>query len=187
MKYFNGLNMGEGIAGPDAVGAATTVIYSCMGIAFVNRERRFGRLYHYPSCAVQNGNVIGTIRQMANDIAPDEIVLTPAQSDGMTGGSSRDDIEDVRDLLASLCRQVTLAPARISAELFWRIDGPVFNRTPENGPEPKAVPERFRSTMSQGARELEANIWYYGGDGEQKDVLEQGLTVTRRSSRSTIL
>ena len=75
MKYFNGLNMGEGIAGPSTIGMATTVTYSCMGIAFVNTALRFGGLYHYPAEALGNANVRGTIVQMSNDIWPDQIVL----------------------------------------------------------------------------------------------------------------
>lgn len=173
VKYYNELNMGEGVAGTDQIGASTTVLYTCMGITFVNRQKRFGGVYHYPSGSMKNGNVVDTIRQMANDIAPDEIVLTPAASDGMFGGSSRDDIEDVTDLLNFLCHKVTQAEANFCARLYWTDSGPVFNEQLENAPNPEAVPQQFRSTMSIGKREMHGNVWYYGGDGERKGVLEQ--------------
>ena len=185
MKYYNGLNMGEGVAGTDQIGAATTVIYSCMGIAFVNRQKRFGGLYHYPSGSIGNANVIGTIRQMANDIAPDEIVLTPAGAEGSVWRSSQDDIESVTEWLRFLCDNVTLAEARSSAQLHWNDTGPVFNTMLENGPNPENVPENFRTTMSQGKRELVANVWYYGGDGETKGMLEQGLPTANSSPRGS--
>jgi len=185
MKYFNGLNMGEGIAGTDEIGAATTVIYTCMGVAFVNRKRRIGGLYHYPAKALGNPNVANTIRQMASDIGPDEIVLTPAGSMGFGGmGSGEDDIEAMLDFLRTLSGKVTRADPADDAKLFWRDGEPIFNVKPGNGPKSQAVPEVFRWTMSQGKRELEANIWYYGGDGETMGVLEQGLPSTKKSVKN---
>jgi hypothetical protein len=184
MKYFNGLNMGEGIAGPSTIGMSTTVIYTCMGIAFVDRHRRFGGLYHYPAASMNNSNVTGSMRQMANDIQPDEIVLTPASSMGFGDGSRQDDIEAVTEFLQSLCGTVNRAAPAGAAQLIWRDSEPIFNRQPE-GLDPVAisVTATTRITMSTGGRELEANIWYYGGDGETPGVLQQGLKTTKQGAK----
>ncbi len=187
MKYFNGLNMGEGIAGPSTVGMATTVTYSCMGIAFVNTALRFGGLYHYPAEALGNANVRGTIVQMSNDIWPDQIVLTPAKPDTYSGngGSTKEDITAVGELLRTLCGNVTVAPAAVSSQLTWAGTAPVFN-TPPGGIDTveEEVDLKLRYTMSSGKRELEADIWYYGGDGETEGVLEQGLGKSKKKGKS---
>lgn len=189
MKYFNGLNMGEGIAGPSTIGASTTSIYSCMGIALVNTVRQFGGLYHYPSLAMSNGNVTSTIRQMINDIRPDTIHLTPASSNGFSsGGSDPRDIEDLAEFLRTHggCGLV-MEEATGSAQLVWSNGAPVFNQKPSkvgiHDAEESAPSAQTRAKMSAGKRELEAGIWYYGGDGEVPGVLEQGLTTTRASAR----
>ena len=176
MKYFNGLNMGEGVAGPSTIGAATTAIYSCMGIAFVNREALFGGLYHYPSNSMGNQHVTSTIRQMFNDLKPDEIVLTPAQDASGNGvlGSSKGDISDVRKFLEDLGGKVTIADARSLAVLTWQNDAPVFNQSPDNQTVVD-IPAKMRVIMKSTQRELEGSIWYYGGDGETDGVLDQGL------------
>ena len=186
MQYFNGLNMGEGIAGPSNIGAATTVIYSCMGIAFVNRQKSFGGLYHYPAKSLDNKNVVSTIQQMFNDLQPDEIVLTPAQSTGPGMGSDVEDIDESIKFLKALGNQshkVTRANPRSLAVLTWTQNGtPVFNEVPGDQEE-RNVDQRYRSTMSTGRRELEGNIWYYGGDGETPGVLEQGLKTTKEGAK----
>lgn len=176
MKYFNGLNMGEGVAGPSTIGAATTAIYSCMGIAFVNRKALFGGLYHYPSKCMGNLNVTSTIRQMFNDVKPDEIVLTPAQDTSGNGvfGSSKGDISDVHEFLKDLGGKVTIADAGSLAVLTWQNDAPVFNRLPDNQTVVD-IPAKMRVIMKSTQRELEASIWYYGGDGETDGVLDQDL------------
>jgi hypothetical protein len=185
LKFFNGLNMGEGIAGPSTIGAATTVIYTCMGIAFVNRKRRFGGLYHYPATSLNNLNVVFTIRQMFNDIGAEEIVLTPAKDASGTGtsGSSKDDIREVTESLGDFGVTVTVATASSLAILTWDGSTPVFNQLPGSIKE-QEVPVEFRLTMSTGKRELEGDIWYYGGDGETSGVLEQGLKSTKKSAKS---
>ncbi|MFC0204957.1 hypothetical protein [Novosphingobium soli] len=186
MKYFNGLNMGEGIVGGSDVGMRTTQIYTCMGIAFANTRTQRGGLYHYPADCLGNANVVGTIRQMLNDVAPDVVVVTPAmaQGYGQLTGSSRDDIDGVEALLKQLgAPSVTVAEPRTSAVLVWNATGPVFNEVPdETG---RAVASEIRGTMSTGRRELEAGVWYYGGDGEQGDLLDQGLPASPPSSSTS--
>lgn len=176
MKYFNGLNMGEGVAGPSTIGTATAAIYSCMGINFVNRKALFGGLYHYPSKSMGNLHVTSTIRQMFNDVKPDEIVLTPAQDASGTGtsGSSKGDITDVFEFLKDLGGKVTIADARSLAVLTWQNDAPVFNQLPESQTVVD-IPANMCVIMKSTQRELEGNIWYYGGDGETDGVLDQGL------------
>lgn len=188
MRYFQ-LNMGEGIAGPATIGAGTTVIYSCMGIAFVNRPKKFGGMYHYPAKNLSQ-NVTATIRQMVQDIQPTEISLTPASSDGNPlMGSRQDDIEAVIEYLGTLSTvKVEILKSASTANLIW-IDGvPKLNASikERRDVEPEHVNETIRSKMSSGKRELEGDVWYYGGDGETRGVLEQGLTTansTKRSSR----
>jgi hypothetical protein len=189
LKYFNGLNMGEGIAGPSTIGLATTQMYTCMGIAMVNRTRRFGGLYHYPANSLGNPNVVGTIQQMANDIAPDEIVLTPAQSMGFgalasKSGSEPDDVEALTKFLGGCGGTLTVAAPGSTAILTWNGSGPVFNQAPDGLDVVDAgVPDTTRQTMSAGKRDLEGNIWYYGGDGETDGVLEQGTKSTKKSAK----
>jgi hypothetical protein len=186
MKYFNGLNMGEGIAGPDTIGLSTTVIYSCMGIALVNTATRTGGLYHYPANALGNANVTATLRQMINDIRPDQVHVTPAATDAFgRNGSDRDDIAGVVAYLRATANVVPVQEAAANAaQLVWQAAGPVYNVQPANAPQPlvgdpTAVSAETRTTMSSGARQLEAGIWYYGGDGETDGVLNQGLPAPK--------
>lgn len=176
MRFFNGLNMGEGIAGPSTIGAATTAIYSCMGVAFVNRKLHFGGLYHYPATSLNNMNVVFTMRQMFNDISPDEIVLTPAQDTTGTGtsGSYGYDVDEMTEFLQGFGAKVTVAAGQSLAVLYWKDDQPVFNQLP-NGMKPEGVPTEIRIVMNSHKREIEGDIWYYGGDGEVSGVLLQGL------------
>jgi hypothetical protein len=178
MIYFNGLNMGEGIAGPSDIGMSTTWMLTCMGVALVNRAASRGGLYHYPANTLSNPNVSGTMRQMFNDIRPDEVVLTPAPKDAIgSGGSTHEDITAVSDFFTGLGRSVTLVDTKTSAQLTWVAGSPRFNQPPDGKFETAApISEATRNTMSVGKRELEGNIWYYGGDGESGEVLEQGRT-----------
>jgi hypothetical protein len=183
--------MGEGISCLSDVGLATTQIYSCMGIAFVNRATRRGGLYHYPAGTLGEGalnaNVQNTIRQMFNDINPDEVCVTPAGDQGITGnGSSQNDIADVLNYLRSINRGVRITPGTRGAfaTLTWNDDGPVYNAKPPAGMQANSVPTTYRQTMSSGQREVEGNIWYYGGDGETEGVLSQGLKTTKQSAAS---
>jgi hypothetical protein len=189
MKYFNGLNMGEGIAGPSTIGASTTVIYTCMGIALVNIKTLIGRLYHYPASYMHNTNVTNTIRSMINDIKPTEIHLTPAANGGFqNSGSDKDDVQQMMNFLKGLVSyDVTLEEAANSALLIWKNDKPMFNQHPYKlgirEPNDASIKPETRKKMSTGKREMEANIWYYGGDGEEEGVLEQGLKTTKDSAK----
>jgi len=177
VRYFDHLNMGEGVAGPDSIATRTTQLYNCMGIALVNRAKRFGGLYHYPSRRItSNPNVTGTIQQMSNDIKPDEIVLTPAPKMMGMGGSSETDIEDVIEFLTKLAKVTRTDDAYYTtAVLFWDKNGPVFNRSPGDSAKSEPVPQELRGTMNTGGRGLMAHIWYYGGDGEVSGVLDQNI------------
>lgn len=104
MKYYEGNIQGECLAGPCQIGMATSVIYSCMGIAFVHHQTKCGGLYHDPAHGLGNSNVRETIIQIMNDVSPDFIVLTRAKeiSHGMSSdplGSSQDDIVAVTRFL----------------------------------------------------------------------------------------
>lgn len=182
MHYYRDLNMGEGIAGSNNVGAATSVLYSCIAIAFVNQGRQWGGLYHYPSSMMRNPNVAQTVHQMASDIQPDQIVITPAARMAMHGGGSVDhDIEDVRRTLAIVSpgAKITVTKPSTSAQFFWVDGAPVFNVQPHNLEPPiddenMSLPD-FRIIMSHSPRRVHGNALYYGGDGETSGVLGQGV------------
>lgn len=182
MKYFNGLNMGEGIVGGPTIGMSTTAIYSCMGIAIVNKARQIGGLYHYPAKTITQANVSGTLGQMINDVQPDEIYLTPA-TPMMGVGSEKSDIAAVAAFLKQMAAiEVTIAPPRaedkpyVSAQLTWVNGAPVYNVHPD-GAEDAGPGKDMRKTMNTARRQVEADIWYYGGDGETDGVLDQGLAA----------
>ncbi|SFF95603.1 hypothetical protein SAMN05518801_104139 [Novosphingobium sp. CF614] len=185
MWYYGSLNMGEGIVGGSQVAMSTTQIYTCMGIAFINTRGLRGGLYHYPADAIGNANVADTIRQMYNDVAPDLVVVTPASDGGYNGsGSNRFDIEKVTDFLKKLGgATVTRAEPGNSAQLYWKNQQPVLNSKEMGGEDDREISTTVRTTMNSGGRQIEAGIWYYGGDGETTGVLDQGLT--RRRSRPT--
>jgi hypothetical protein len=186
MRYYQ-LNMGEGIAGPESIGAGCTTTFSCMGIAFVNRAKKFGGLYHYPANCLDR-NVTATIGQMIQDIQPTEIYLTPAPADSMGWqGSTPEDVEAVSKFL---CSQSTaefqlLKPA--AQTLIWVEGQPVLNMpvAKQKDLDPQRVSLTTRSKMSSGARQLEGDVWYYGGDGEIEGVLQQGVKPANSSKKAS--
>lgn len=205
MRYFYAdLYQGEGISGRGSiVGAATHGLYSCMGIAIVNRNEQRGGLYHYPGSTIKNNaNVMSTIRRMVNDIQPTEIVITPAGGQPLGGVQSEDDdIREVQNTLKGLTSaSIRIEPGRALAQLVW-VDGkPIYNKMPDaddvdlavgDGQQEK-VPQQLRGVMSPIPRDLGNGVLYYGGDGEPlglggHNVLEQGLgssTANPAPSRS---
>jgi hypothetical protein len=165
--------MGEGIAASSSNSMSTSVIYSCMGIAFINRTTQRGGLYHYPAGTCQNPNVAGTIRQMCNDIQPDQIMVTPAKMAGgfvVNYGSKPEDVAAVVNLLKQLnCQNIQMAEAGSLASLSWQGGQPVFNEPIGTG-EGLSIPQpSMRQTMSTTGRQIGSDAWYYGVDGESDD------------------
>lgn len=187
MRYFyTDLYQGEGISGRGSiVGAATHTLYSCMGIAIVNRNEQRGGLYHYPAGTIKNNsNVMSTIRRMVNDIQPTEIVITPAGEPIGGVQSKDDDIREVQNTLRELTSaSIRVEARRVLAQLVWLDGKPVYNRMPDNvdladsdGQE-EQVPPQLRTIMSSIPRDLGNGVLYYGGNGDARghNVLEQGL------------
>lgn len=68
-----------GVAGPDnELSITTTTLLSCSAIIFYRQATRMLGLFHYGALTIASPTVQGTILQMMNDLAPDEIVLWPA-------------------------------------------------------------------------------------------------------------
>ncbi len=185
MRFYEELHMGEGVSGSVDVGASTSALYSCIGIAFVNRQSGLGGLYHYPARTLQYPDVRETIRQMINNIQPDEIVLTPAsRAVGMGMGAGQDDIDLLAGVLGELSpgTVVRIALEGVAAQLFWANGNPVFNRLPDGVEpsdemvEPEMVQSDLRQNMHPFPRPLGGGDMYYGGDGETSGVLEEAPT-----------
>lgn len=161
MIYFDKLKVGEGIAGPSTIGLGTPLTRDGISIAFVNRMEQVGGLYHCPARQFRNAAISGTIRQMINDIEPDEIVVTPPASRG--NGCSEADVEAVTEFLRGTGIWVTVKDSGHNAQLLWRWGDPVLNERPCAQPAPQcsgaAMPEGIGGVPS---RKLTANIWCYG-------------------------
>lgn len=68
-----------GVAGPDnELSVTTTTLLSCSAIIFYRTATRMLGVFHYGSMTISSVTVQNMILQMMNDLAPDEIVLWPA-------------------------------------------------------------------------------------------------------------
>jgi hypothetical protein len=181
MRYFNTLNMGEGLVGPSTVAMSTTTLHSCMGIVLANTETRIGGVFHYPALGMRHIVILTAIRQMIADVAPDELRLTPA-APHMGAGSRPDDIETLSEHLELFAdRRVVIEQPRVSANLIWCDDVPWFNVPTANPPaalqattltlRSAAVPQALRAAMDAQGRQMEGVLWYYGGNAEIPGVM----------------
>ena len=202
MRFYEHLNMGEGISGPGDVGAGTSVLYSCSGIAFANLTTQTAGLYHYPASTSNNSQVETTIQQMINNIQPNEIVITPPDPPRISGlhmpgfDLVQNDIEAVRQMLQRLSpnARIVIASPSAAAQFLWRHGKPVYNSPPsmrdsmsldeEDGIQ---APENLRERMSLVPQPLGGGVMYYGGNGERRGALDQQparLSRRRRFARS---
>ena len=178
---YNGLNMGEGVVGGTNVSMQTSQMYSCTGVAMVNSAERRGGLYHYPAGMLNNQNVSNTLTSMAQDVKPNRIALTPAQSMGGFNVATIDEA-DLRGLTGHLHNQAPgaaiqrLEPSTL-AGLSWNNDQPSFGSHGRDSGEVE-VPNNYRATMAPQPRPLDGGASYYGGDGERPGVLDQNVTGT---------
>lgn len=176
MPYYTPLWQGEGISGPDTVGAGTSQLYSCIGIAFVNRSTRRGGLYHYSASSLNNQIVADTIQEMMIDIRPDEIVITPALITAPNIGSTSEDLGAIMNLLhrhSSVNTTITSATPSIAAQLVWTAAGPTFNQPPfqvfgdaDYSSDESLDEHEVRAQNAAAGRDLGGSVLYYGADLE---------------------
>lgn len=169
MRYFSGLNMGEGVAGGQQIAISTSQIYSCMGVAFANTRTGWGGLYHYPAGRADSYGVAETMRQMYNDVKPDIVVITPAGNPNQTHGigSTQQDIANLVQLLLQMgAAPVFAAQNSTGAQLSWNNGLPVFEGEDFSDLHDAYVPAAVRRQPCLSGRLLRAGVWYYGGDGE---------------------
>jgi hypothetical protein len=162
---YENIDMGFGVSAPFGVELRTTAIYSCIGIAFLNRTSRICGLYHYPAKAIRDPAVIGTILSMANGIKPDSIHLTPAKGSfgAMAEGSSQQDIDAVVGALRTAGYVQPVIEARhSSASICWEGGQPRMNRP----------------TQASSPDDISALVKRLEGQNNTPEGLEQARTIT---------
>jgi hypothetical protein len=103
------IEMGQGVVAPFGNDLQTSAMPSCLGIAFINKQRRMAGLFHYPAKAFSGERdevrAIGaTMVAMNIDFDPQEIYVTPAMSHrsahaAQQEGSSPEDIKNLEYFL----------------------------------------------------------------------------------------
>jgi hypothetical protein len=174
---YENIDMGFGVSAPFGVELRTTVIFSCMGIAFLNKTSKICGLYHYPAKAIRDPAVIGTILSMANSIKPDAIHLTPAK--GSTGimaeGSSQQDIDAVvAELRKAGYVQPVIEARNSSASICWEGSQPRMNQ-PTRASSPQDISTLVKRLEGQNntpdgleqARTIAGNVRLHGHTPEQ--------------------
>lgn len=105
-RFF--IEMGQGIVLTGEAGIQTSTIYNCVLIAGYNEENgKFGA-YHYPSKMLERGKgddegVRADMKMWVRELAPTEVILVFARSDGMVGGTSGKDKENLIDWVRRKC------------------------------------------------------------------------------------
>lgn len=134
LEFYENIQMGEGMSGSDDTGFGTSAMYSCIGVAFVNLATRKGGLYHYPANTLSDNIVWQTLRQMIDAIRPSSIVITPAQSFMLGGGSEASDVARLRNVLTDISAgaMIRVVQSGNSAQLLWNNGAPQFNCRPHD-------------------------------------------------------
>jgi len=139
---FVNIEMGQGVVVPFGNDLQTSAMPSCLGIAFINRQKRMAGLFHYPAKAFSGGReavraIAATMVAMNIDLEPEEIYFTPAMSHrsafaAQQEGSSPQDIENLDYFLKKYFAFATLA--KLPASAFAGVntsDGTItFNTAP---------------------------------------------------------
>jgi hypothetical protein len=172
---------GEGIAGGQDVGARTTTLLSCMGIAMVNPASKQGGLYHYSAGSLGNPGVQRVILQMANDLKVTEVRLTQAWKDPMfpsDEGSNPEDVAQITTFLQGL-KGATLGemePA-LAATLYWEDGKAVYNGKDFSAPGRSGITTAVEETYSVEFRKLEGSVSYYGANCKMRNRWSQVVTT----------